>query len=195
MPRPYTRMCTPVDATNNPAAHHRRSIRLPGYDYRQAGAYFITVCTRNRTMLFGDVVNDEMRLNEAGRIAEKVWREIPDHFDNVDIDAFIAMPNHVHGIIVITYTHVGARHASPLHRPHRQSKPTLGTIVGSYKSTVTNQINRSRGNPGAPVWQRNYYEHVIRNETALHGIRQYIIHNPAKWADDPNNPRNMTQSP
>ena len=136
-----------------------------------------------------------MILNDAGRIAEKIWQEIPDHFDNVKIDAFIVMPNHVHGIIVITDAHVGARHASPLHRSHRQSKPTLGTIVGSYKSAVTKQINRSGGAPATPVWQRNYYENVIRNESALHDIRQYILHNPAKWADDPENPRNMTQPP
>ena len=181
-----------MDATNNPAGHHRRSIRLPGYDYRQAGAYFITVCTHNRTMLFGDVVNDEMKLSEAGQIAEKVWRGIPDHFDNVGIDAFIVMPNHVHGIIVITHTHVGARYASPPHRAHQPSKGTLGTVVGSYKSAVSKQINEHRSTPGVTVWQRNYYEHVIRNESALHDIRQYILHNPAKWPDDPENPRNMT---
>ena len=173
----------------------RRSIRLPDYDYTQVGAYFITICTHNRMPLFGDVVNEEMRLNEAGRIAEKVWRQIPDHFDNVVIDVFVVMPNHVHGIIVITHKHVGARHASPLHRAHQPSKGTLGTIVGSYKSAVSKQINRTRETSGATVWQRNYYEHVIRNETALHDIRQYIVHNPAKWADDLDNPQNMTQSP
>ena len=134
-----------------------------------------------------------MRLNEAGRIVEKVWREIPDHFDNVATDAFVVMPNHVHGIIVITDDYVGARHASPLHRAREPSKPTLGTIVGSYKSAVAKQVNRSRGTSATPVWQRNYYEHVIRNEKSLHDIRHYIIHNPSKWADDPENPRNMVQ--
>ena len=173
----------------------RRSIRLPGYDYTQVGAYFVTICTHNRMPLFGDVVDEEMRSNESGQIAEKVWREIPDHFDKVVIDAFVVMPNHIHGIIVIVDDHVGARHASPLHRARQPSKGTLGTIVGSYKSAVSKQVNEHRGTTGVPVWQRNYYEHVIRNETALHDIRHYIIHNPAKWADDPENPRNRTQHP
>ena len=177
-----------MTARHNLNAHNRRSIRLSGYDYRQAGAYFITVCTHNRTMLFGDVVNDEMRLSEAGRIAEEIWQEIPDHFGNVVIDAFVVMPNHIHGIIVIMDDHVGARHASPLHRTRQPSQPTLGTIVGSYKSAVSKQINKHRSTPGAPVWQRNYYEHIIRNEAALHNVRHYIVNNPAKWADDPNNP-------
>ena len=186
MPRPCSEAYSYMASTNNPAGHHRRPIRLAGYDYRQAGAYFITVCTHNRIPLFGEIQGDEMRLSEAGRIAEKVWQEIPDHFDNVDIDAFIVMPNHVHGIILITDIHVGARHASPLHRTHQPSKPTLGTIIGSYKSAVSKQINRSSDALGAPVWQRNYYEHVIRNETALHDIRHYIIHNP------PNGPTTRT---
>ena len=182
-----------MTARHNPNAHNRRPIRLHGYDYRQAGAYFVTICTHNRAPLFGEIQGDAMRLNEAGKIAEKVWRGIPDHFDNVDIDAFIVMPNHVHGIIVITHTRVGARHASPLHHAHQPSKGTLGTIVGSYKSAVSKQINRMRDTPGSPVWQRNYYEHIIRNESALHDIRHYIIHNPAKWAEDTENPERLSR--
>ncbi len=182
-----------MTARHNPNAHNRRPIRLHGYDYRQAGAYFVTICTHNRAPLFGEIQGDTMRLNEAGKIAEKVWRGIPDHFDNVDIDAFIVMPNHVHGIIVITHTRVGARHASPLHHAHQPSKGTLGTIVGSYKSAVSKQINRMRDTPGSPVWQRNYYEHIIRNESALHDIRHYIIHNPAKWAEDTENPERLSR--
>ena len=182
-----------MTARHNPNTRNRRSIRLTGYEYRQAGAYFVTICTHNRAPLFGEIQGDEMRLNDVGKIAEKVWQGIPDHFDNVDIDAYIVMPNHVHGIITITHTHVGARHASPLQRPHQSSKRSLGTIVGSYKSAVTKQINQRRGTPGSPVWQRNYYEHIIRNESALHDIRHYIIHNPAKWAEDTENPERLSR--
>ena len=204
-----------MDISNNPAGHHRRSIRLQGYNYTQAGAYFITICTHNRIPLFGEINGNEMRLNDAGRAVRECWKAIPDHYPHAEIDAFIVMPNHMHGIIVIThtpagtrhdrrpgeehapdaYTLVGARHASPLHRARQPSKGTLGTIVGSYKSAVSKQINYLRRTPGAPVWQRNYYEHVIRNEKSLHDVRQYITHNPAKWPDDPDNPRNASQRP
>ncbi len=176
-----------------PNIHSRKSLRLQGYDYRQAGAYFVTICTYNRVPLFGDIYGDRMALNDVGRIAQDTWEEIPKHFAHVDTDEFIVMPNHVHGIVIITSSDVGARHASPLHHPHQSSKGTLGTIIGSYKSTVSKHINRSRGTPGAPVWQRNYYGHVIRNENALHDIRRYIVHNPVKWDDDPDNPRNLIQ--
>ena len=168
----------------------RRSIRLQGYDYRRNGAYFVTICAHNRVPLFGEIINGEMRLNEAGRIAQRLWNELSQHFSHVDTDAFVVMPNHVHGIIVIEDTHVGARHASPLHRSHKSPRAALGTIVGSYKSAVTKQVNRELGAPGIPVWQRNYYEHIIRNEASLHDIRNYIIHNPVQWSDDPENPRN-----
>ena len=173
-------MNIPRDSIN-----HRRSMRLHGYDYRHNGAYFVTICTHNRTSLFGEIKNNEMRLTAAGTVAHRVWEEIPQHFSNVATDAFIVMPNHVHGIIVI---------ANTLQPPHQSPKSALGTIVGSYKSAVTKQINRGRGTPGASVWQRNYYEHVIRDETSLHDIRQYIVHNPAKWDDDPENPRTTRTS-
>jgi len=102
----------------DPKKHHRRSIRLPGHDYAQAGAYFVTICTDDRQCLFGRVDNAEMRLNHLGQIADECWRMIPAHFGNVELDAFVIMPNHVHGIIVITDVGVGATHASPL-PPHR----------------------------------------------------------------------------
>ena len=179
---------------NNRADGHRRSIRLPEYDYRQVGAYFITICTHNRIPLFGDVVDDEMRLNEAGRIVWECWKAIPDHYAHAKTDAFIAMPNHVHGIIVIGYdgrAGVGANNYSPLQHnasQFRSPSKTLGSIVRGFKIGVTKWF---RANTDIYlVWQRNYYEHVIRNESALRDVRQYILHNPAKWGDDPDNPRN-----
>lgn len=183
-----------MDATNNPAGHHRRSIRLPGYDYRQAGAYFVTVCTYNRMMLFGDVVNDEMRLNEAGRIVQATWDKLPEHYHHLELDEWVVMPNHVHGIITLVDTHdVGAGlRSAPT--PAGNKRHPLSKIIRAFKSFSARRINEHRSTPGVPVWQRNYYEHVIRNESDLHDIRHYIVHNPAKWADDPNYPRNMTQS-
>ena len=200
----------------NPDIHHRRSIRLREYDYSSAGACFVTICTFQREYLFGEVVEGEMRLNDAGVAAVECWQGIPDHFPHVELDEFVVMPNHIHAIIVMN-DFVGARHASPgfetpiqsttskawvpqtttqqtraTHAsPLRGPKPrSIGTIAGAFKSAVTKRINALRDNPGCPVWQRNYYEHVIRNETDLANIRQYIVNNPLKWDLDENNPEN-----
>ncbi|MCL6641864.1 MAG: transposase [Candidatus Bipolaricaulota bacterium] len=172
--------------------HHRRNIRLKGYDYSQPGAYFITICTRERLCLFGEVVDGEMQLNEYGHIALECWKEIPLHFPQAELDAFVVMPNHVHGIIVIIDVDVGATHASPLPlssdaRPRGPQRQSVSSIVGSFKSAATKHINEYRGTPGAPVWQRNYYEHIIRNDESLHRIREYIETNPARWALDREN--------
>ncbi len=179
------------DMTFDPEKHHRRSIRLPGYDYSQPGAYFITICTHNREYLFGDVADGKMILNEFGNVAQQCWLEIPQHFKHVKLDAYVIMPNHVHGIIFIVgsrHHNVGARHAVPL-QFEQFGKPVPGsiaTIIRSYKSAVSKQINQIRQTPGMPVWQRNYYEHIIRNEMDLHRIRQYIMNNPKNWEMDEN---------
>ena len=171
-----------------PTPHRRRSLRLPRFDYTQQGAYFVTVCTRNRACLFGEILNGEMQLNDIGRVAHRTWEEISTHFPQVERDAWVVMPNHVHGIIVIVGPPAGATHASPLQRPSGPPKRSIGAIVGSYKSAVSKRINTMRGTPGVSVWQRNYYEHVIRTESALHRIRHYITDNPARWSEDPENP-------
>lgn len=174
------------------AQHTRRSIRLKGHDYSQPGAYFVTVCTQDRACLFGEVTDGEMRLNPAGQLVERGWCAIPDHFPLARLDSFVVMPNHVHGIIVLS--NVRATHASPPRDPAPPGRPrgpqrhSIGAIVGSFKSAVTKNINASRGTPGAPVWQRNYYEHVVRDEGSLNRIRQYILDNPAQWAMDRDNP-------
>lgn len=174
------------------AQHTRRSIRLKGHDYSQPGAYFVTVCTQDRACLFGEVTDGEMRLNPAGQLVESGWCAIPDHFPLARLDSFVVMPNHVHGIIVLS--NVRATHASPPRHPVLPGRPrgpqrhSIGAIVGSFKSAVTKNINASRGTPGAPVWQRNYYEHVVRDEGSLNRIRQYILDNPAQWAMDRDNP-------
>jgi putative transposase len=177
----------------DPERHHRRSIRLATYDYARAGAYFVTIVTQGRQCIFGEVVNGEMKLNDAGRIARDCWMAVPNHFGLCTVDAYVVMPNHVHGIVVIgagvqaEAPHVGATHASPLRRgPGHHS---LGAIVGSFKSAASRSINRLDPTRGASaVWQRNYFEHVIRDERSLQRIRDYIAANPARWADDPENP-------
>jgi putative transposase len=182
--------------------YRRRSIRLPGYDYAQQGAYFVTICVHNRECLFGGIEDDTMNLNPYGQLAHDCWQNIPAHFPCATLDAFVIMPNHIHGLIVIaqeTNAHpaVGAQHAAPLPTPRPQHNPSpapnvapgsLGAIVRSYKSAVTRSINAHRHMPGAKVWQRNYYEHIIRDEKGLSAIRAYIEANPANWQHDSENP-------
>ena len=171
----------------DPNKHHRRSIRLKGHDYSQAAAYFVTICTQDRMCLFGDVVDDEMRLNEAGRVAQECWLGIPIHFPHVALDAFVIMPSHVHGIIVIADT-AGAKDFSPLQNamPLRSPSRTIGSIVRGFKIGVTKWF-RTHADIYS-IWQRDYYEHIIRNDESLNRIRQYILDNPAHWSMDRENP-------
>ncbi len=177
--------------------HHRRSIRIKGYDYARPGAYFITVCTHNREFLFGEVANDEMRLSTFGHIVESSWHDLPNHYSNLQLDAFMVMPNHVHGIIIITDVGVGAglkpapTRAIPTNT-QATKRPTerhgLPEVVRAFKTFSSRRINALRGTPGVPVWQRNYYEHIVRSEEALKRIREYIGTNPLRWALDRENP-------
>jgi putative transposase len=157
---------------NNPAPR-RRSLRLPAYDYSQAGAYCITVCTHNRFfMLFDEVVADDVRLNQIGMLVKQTWDNLPTHYDGIDLDAFIVMPNHVHGIIILA--------------DQPAMRCGIPEIVRGFKTVSARRVNEREGRRGA-LWQRGYYEHVIRNEKALNRIRDYIASNPARWADDPDN--------
>jgi len=179
----------------NPDHHHRRSIRLQGYDYSQAGAYFVTLCAWNRVCIFGDMSEGQMQLNSGGQAAEKCWLSIPEHFPHVQLDAFVIMPNHVHGIIWIIDTvcvgpNVGAKNFSPLQpntsKPISPSK-TVGSIVRGFKIGVTKWYRSNTDTH--QVWQRNYFEHVIRDDKSLNRIREYIIENPTHWAQDRENPK------
>ncbi len=194
----------------NPDIHHRRSIRLKGYDYSQPGAYFLTICTQDRKCLYGEIVDDKMRLNDAGQMVQTVWDEIPAYYPGIDIDAFMIMPNHIHGIIKIvgaaptqTNANVGA---APCGRPNRQPQnkygqprgvaPTglsLPDVVNRFKTMTTKRYAdgvKQHGWPAFPgkLWQSNYYERVIRDEHELSGIREYIAGNPAQWTTDTDNP-------
>lgn len=173
----------------DPFKHHRRSIRLKGYDYSQAGAYFITCCVQKRICLFGEIEHHVLSLNHAGRMIEKIWLELPDYYQNVETDAFVVMPNHFHGIVVLKNVGAGPR-ACP------ESQMTLPDIVHRFKSLTTTQYRKGVKSQNwepfmGKLWQRNYYEHIVRNSDDLNRIREYIQNNPHNWISDDNNPTNQ----
>lgn len=164
----------------DPDRHHRRSIRLQNYDYAQAGAYFITICVHQgwltregissaaNDIRLGIISESEMHLNQYGELVKTYWDKIPIHHPRVELDEFVIMPNHLHGIIVID----------------KSGKTGIPAMIRIFKSFSTTRINQLRKMRGAPVWQRNYYEHIIRNEADLARIREYVVNNPAKWSED-----------
>jgi REP element-mobilizing transposase RayT len=174
--------------SSNHDKRQRRSIRLKDYDYSQAGAYFVTICTYNKEWIFGNVVNGEMMLDEYGKVAREEWDRSAEIRREVELDFFVVMPNHIHGIVVIVESNVGATGRSPL--PKGPTPKSIGAMVAGFKSAATRRINELRGTPYKLVWQRNYYEHVIRNEDNLNEIREYIVNNPLKWDLDSENPNN-----
>lgn len=180
----------------NPDIHHRKSIRLKGYDYSQAGLYFITICCQDRICRFGEIVTVEnsqpkMILNDAGNIANECWLEIPEHFPNAKLHEHIVMPNHVHGIIELSgdvgvQDDVRVQNIEPL-LPQRNNfqkiiPGSIGSIIRGYKIGVT--VRTKNIFPDQKIWQRNFYEHIIRNENAYQTISNYIVNNPAKWNED-----------
>ena len=189
----------------DPTKHHRHSIRLKGYDYTQPGAYFVTILTHQRNEIFGAITGGEMHLNKYGQIAFQQWEALSHRFRHIRLDEYVVMPNHFHGILVITDQSKGAaeyysQHVEPASRcaltsTHNASSPlrphspqvvvgSLGAIVRAYKSAVTYRIHNMPGTNGLPVWHRNYYEHIIRDDTELHSIRAYIQTNPLSWRED-----------
>ena len=221
---------------------HRRSIRLKGYDYANSGAYFVTIVTQGRECLFGEIVNAETRLNDAGSAIERWWFELNNKFRTVETDDFVIMPNHFHGIVVIADvgadlcvgpdskgahvgvplqgtpqtttrmgtgvgvnpnvhpTHQGTHTGVPLQGTHTVRPVALPAIVQWFKTMTTNEYLRGVKTSGwAPfqgqLWQRNYYEHIIRDEESLNRIREYILNNPAQWAFDPENPAATAAEP
>lgn len=178
--------------TCNPTIHHRKSIRLQGYDYSQAGLYFITVCTHNRVPLFGEIVDGEMQFNELGIVVDEEWRKTEYIRSHIVLHEFVIMPNHVHGIIQLVGAHCMRPNGTHPHeyadsdgQPGRvQRAPTLGDVVRGFKSSVTKRLNALSGTSGQRFWQRNYYEHIIRDEDAYLKIAEYIQTNPRCWDTD-----------
>jgi len=174
----------------------RRSIRLNGYDYAQVGVYFVTVCTQNRLCLFGDVVDGEMVLNDAGRVVACEWMKTAERRPDIAVDEFVTMPNHFHGVVVICGPDglAGtARRAPTVERFGQPVSGSLSTIIRAFKSAVTRGINETRNSPGSKLWQRNFHEHLVRGEEDLDRIREYIICNPGRWASDRENPRALVR--
>ena len=176
--------------------HNRHSIRLQGYDYAQPGAYFITIVAHDRQCLFGEIENGEMRINECGKMAQQCWLDIPNHFPQTQLDEYIIMPDHIHGIIIINDSPiVGAKKFSPNNMetndfspqtpqrsniaPFRSPSQTIGSVVRGFKIGVTKWMHQNTDIQN--IWQRNYYEHIVRNADELHRIRQYIRNNPQNW--------------
>ena len=217
----------------NPDIHHRKSIRLVGYDYSQVGLYFITICCEDRICRFGYIEDGKMTLNIYGKIAYDEWTKLPERFPNIELDVFQVMPNHIHGIIVITVgatlavaqndsvapNDIGAQNDIDAQndmvaqngtgiqndsgidnnraRVNRDNgarvnrAPTIGNVIGAYKSLVTHgclEIYKSKNEMMGKLWQRNYWEHIIRNDISYRRISEYIINNPVKWIDDKFNP-------
>jgi putative transposase len=173
---------------NRRSLNHRLSYRMQGYDYSLAGAYFVTVATYHHISIFGDVMDSKVRLNSYGEIAQDEWfrsatlRPLIKLFD----DEFIVMPNHIHGIIHIVESSPNSRGAALL-RPYYKHKilpDSLGALVRAYKSSVTYRINQLRGDTNPPIWQRNYYDHIIRNDAEYQNIWDYIETNPDHWRGD-----------
>ena len=177
----------------NPDLHHRRSIRLRHYDYSQNGAYFVTLCIQNRECLFGEITESRITLNEYGKVTTNSWNWLSERYAAVDLDAWIVMPNHLHGVILFSEgagngLGLGGSRTAPT---KEETRKPLGRVIGAFKTVSTKRINELRSTPTVPVWQRNYYEHVIRNDNDLARIREYIADNPAGWADDESNPANI----
>jgi len=175
----------------------KRSGRLKDYDYAQAGAYFVTLVTWQRDCIFGEIVKETMHLNELGKTADKCWRSIPEHFPYVELGAYVVMPNHLHGILVI---HDAGRATGRLRLreedndiPHRINiKPgILSAVVRSVRSTVSYRTSQEHDALG--IWQRNYYEHLIHNEREMDTIWRFIEANPAQWDKDDENPANIPE--
>jgi len=213
----------------DPQIHHRRSIRLKGYDYSQAGAYFVTICVHQRECLLGDVVNGEMRLSRFGKIVHYAWLDLPKHYPHVILDAFCIMPNHVHFVIVLiddgrdgsfklSQVSLPARRdgsrglaessqitrtllseeALPAQETHPYAQPIrhpLSEVIRAFKSFSAKRINTLRRTTYAPFWQKNYYEHIIRNDRAWNAIAWYIINNPLNWQMDRDNLQNKLPPP
>jgi REP element-mobilizing transposase RayT len=193
--------------TYNPAKHHRRSIRLKGYDYSRAGLYFITICTQNRVCLFGKIENGVMELNDAGQMIKNEWLKLPERFQNIELHEFIIMPNHFHAILeIVGATLIVAPNVNDAPNVNNAANgengqpqgialtesatgKTVGEMVGAFESITTVEYIRGVKNNNwqlfnKKMWQRNYREHIIRNEQLYVKISEYIINNPANWWND-----------
>jgi REP element-mobilizing transposase RayT len=165
------------------SCHSRKTTRLPGYDYSQPGYYFVTICTHRRRCCLGEVVEGVMRLSELGEVVQDAWKDLPQHYTYVNLDEFVIMPNHVHGIVQIMEIDQITGRGGFLNPPLQQ-RHDLSEIIRGFKTWSARNANRLTNTPGAHVWQRSFYDHIIRDEDDLNAIRNYIRYNPLKWETD-----------
>jgi REP-associated tyrosine transposase len=165
----------------NSTIPRRHTVRLRGYDYSSEGLYFVTICTDRRASLFGEIADGKMRLNEVGKIVDATWAHMFRFSEVSDPDTWIVMPNHLHGIVAITDIAGGGSRTAPTRKP-------LGRQLGAFKTVSTRRINEIRRTPGAVIWQRSFYEHIIGDERSIERIDGYIRDNPGRWESDPENP-------
>ena len=171
----------------NPQERHRRSIRLKEYDYSNPNWYYVTICTYDRKNLFGEIKNSKMILNDYGKIVEDEWLKTKELRKNIDLDCHVIMPNHFHGILIIERRDTSRCVPTKVNenRKFGEMQPgSLSVIMRSFKSAVTKKINELRSTPGKEIWQKGFYEHIIRNEKDLYNIRKYIELNPLQWEID-----------
>lgn len=185
---------------------HRHSIRLPTWDYSQIGWYFVTMCVKDHICLFGDIIQGYMQLNTFGKIVDEVWNMLPDRYQHISLGEYAVMPNHFHGIIIVKKINatVGAIHELPLQHEistddrihkendiHARREMLIPKAIGYFKMNSAKNINILRKRKNTSLWQRNYYEHIIRNEKDYFRIKKYIQDNPKQWSDDKENPKNL----
>jgi REP-associated tyrosine transposase len=178
--------------------HHRRSIRLLGADYTEPGGYFVTVCAAQRREIFGSIENGEIRLSGLGRIVRACLVQIPNHFAHASVKEYVVMPNHVHVILVLS---VGARYIVPLperaRTPEQFQKPVKGsipTIIRTFKAAVVRQANKELNTHGQEIWQRNYFERVLRSGQEYADASRYVMENPMRWESDAENPSHKQET-
>ena len=173
---------------SNQSFRYRNSSRLAGYDYRQAGVYFVTVCAHQRAPLFGSIFDGEMMLSALGEVVREEWQYVAKARRNIMLDLYVVMPNHLHGLVIIDRPEKRNKVQSATGQ-RRKLSPTLeagslGAIISQFKAAVSRRANSNQLDFGRRIWQRNYYDHIVRNEKSLNAIRQYIIANPARWRED-----------
>ena len=175
----------------DPERHRRRSTRLPTYDYASGGPYFLTICTFGRERIFGEVVEDAVVLTPCGEIAQKEWERSAELRPGLVLDMYVVMPNHLHCVVALLEWGVageggpvGAYSCAPVHSDLRRPPRSLSSFVAQFKATTTRRINAHRGTTGSRVWQRNDYEHIVRDDEDLSRIRDYIANNPQRWSED-----------
>jgi len=191
--RPYGEYHSHNPMQTDPAQYHRRSIRLRGYDYAQRGVYFLTICAKGWKCLFGEVKNGQVQLSRGGEFVREEWLRSASIRPEIVLDTYVVMPNHFHGIVAIVRDIRRAPRPNDTipNRKFKSPSRTVGALVRSFKAAVTVRVNQIRGTPGEPVWQRNYYEHIIRDGREFGTMQRYIYENPMLWSKDSYNPDYM----